>query len=107
MSEKPIYNQDIKKIELTFEGHCCIDLEEVFEGRTNPFTEGKVKQWWVKHGTLYVELDDDTTPIGVQFMIEEDVTDFVAEAYDNLDTKWPTHIMVEDNEGNWHRRDLP
>lgn len=99
MSEKAIYNQDIESIELTFEGHCCIDLIEVFEGQTNPFAEGKVKQWWVKHGTLYVELDDDT-------MIEEDVTHFVAQAYDNLDTKWPTHIMVEDNEGNWHRREV-
>jgi len=95
-----IRGKDTKRIELTFEGHCCIDLEEVFEGKTNPFAEGKVKQWWVKNGRLYVELDDGS-------LIEECVVHHVVHAYDNLDTKWPTAIMVEDREGNWHRRDVP
>jgi len=99
--EKAIYNQDIGRIELTYEGHCCIDLEEVFEDDdTNPFAEGKVKQWWVKYGRLYVELDDNT-------MIERDVTYWVSDAYDNLDTKWPSGIMVQDKKGIWHRRDVP
>ena len=95
-----IDNKDIKRIELTFETHCCIDLEEVFEDDdTNPFAEGKVKQWWVKYGTLYMELDDDT-------IIERDVCNWVGDAYENVDTKWPTAIMVEDEEGHWHRRDV-
>tara|TARA_R100000655_G_scaffold2737_2_gene10562 strand:+ start:634 stop:954 length:321 start_codon:yes stop_codon:yes gene_type:complete len=101
--EKEIENKDIQRIELTFESHCLIDLDEVFDmedGDTNPFAEGKVKQWWVKYGMLYMELDDDT-------IIERDVSWWVGDAYENVDTKWPTAIMVEDEEGHWHRRDVP
>jgi len=97
-----IDNKDIKRIELTFEGHCCIDLEEVFnpeDGDTNPFAEGRVKRWWVKYGMLYMELDDDT-------IIKRDVSWWVGNAYENVDTKWPTAIMVEDEEGHWYRRDV-
>lgn len=93
-----IDNKDIKRIELTFETHCCIDLEDVFDGDTNLFAEGKVKQWWVKWGTLYMELHDGSE-------IERDVTDYVADAYENVDTKWPSAIHVEDEKGLWHRRD--
>ena len=96
-----IDNKDIKRIELTFESHCCIDLDEVFnmeDGDTNPFAEGKVKQWWVKYGTLYMELHDGSE-------IARDLTCWVGDAYENVDTKWPSAIMLEDEEGNWHRRD--
>lgn len=97
--ERTIDNKDIKMIELTYETHCCIDLEDVFnieDGDTNPFAEGKVKQWWVKYGTLYVELHDGS-------QIERDVSSTVADAYENVDTKWPTAIMVEDEKGYWYR----
>ena len=43
--EKEIENKDIQRIELTFESHCLIDLDEVFDmedGDTNPFAEGNV-----------------------------------------------------------------
>jgi len=93
-----IDNKDIKKIELTFEGHCTIDIEEL--DSYNFFAEGKVKQWWVKYGTLHMELTDGN-------IIEEDVTSAVAQAYDNLDTKWPSVIHTEDKKGNWIRRDVP
>ena len=33
---------------------------------------------------------------------ERDVCSLVADAYENVDTKWATSIMVEDEEGNWH-----
>ena len=101
--EKEIENKDIKRIELTFESHCCIDLDEIFnpeDGDTNPFAEGKVKQWGVKYGMLYMELNDEDA------IIERDVTWWVGDAYENVDTKWPTAIMVEDEEGNWYRRDV-
>ncbi len=95
-------NKDIKKIELTFEGHCEIDLDDLFnpeDGETNPFAEGRVERWWVKWGTMYMVLDDDTT-------IERDVSCWVGDAYENVDTKWPTTIHVEDEEGNWHEREV-
>ena len=96
-----IDNKDIKRIELTYEGHCCIDLEQIFPKlKENPFAEGKVKQWWVKWGTLYMELHDGSE-------VERDISSDVADAYDNLDTKWPTSINVEDEEGGWHRRETP
>ena len=100
IEEKVIDNKDIKKIELTYGTHCCLDLDEVFnpeDGETNPFAEGRVKGWWVKHGTLYMDLDEDTT-------IERDVSRWVADAYENVETKWPEYIMVEDEKGDWHRR---
>ena len=100
IEEKVIDNKDIKKIELTYDTHCCIDLEELFnpeDGEANPFAEGRVKGWWVKHGTLYMDLDDDTT-------IERDESRWVADAYENVETKWPEYIMVEDEKGDWHRR---
>ena len=100
IKEKAIYNKDIKGIELTYEGHCFIDLDALFEGEKNPFVEGKVKEWWVKYGELYVELDDGS-------IIEKCVIHHVVDAHDNLDTKWPIAIMVEDREGNFHRRDVP
>ena len=56
MSEKVIYNKDIKGIELTYEGHCFIDLDALFEGEKNPFAADTVKKWWVKYGRLHVEL---------------------------------------------------
>ena len=102
IEKKVIDNKDIKKIELTYETHCCIDLDYLFnpeDGETNPFAEGRVKRWWIKHATLYMELDDDTT-------IERDVSWWVGDAYENVDTKWPTVIMVEDEEGSWHRREV-
>lgn len=96
-----IDNKDIKTIELTYEGHCCLDLEDVFgiEECANPFAEGKVKQWWVKWGSLYMELHDGSK-------MEIDVNYRVENAYENLDTKYPTAIMVEDEKGIWHRRDV-
>jgi len=94
-----IDNKDIKKIELTYETHCSFDLDEVFEDETNPFAEGKVKQWWVKYGTLYMDLHDGS-------QIERDVSWWAGNAYDNVDTKWPTAIHVEDEKGDWHRRDV-
>lgn len=96
IEEKVIDNKDIKQIELTFETHCTLDLEEVFPKlKENPFAEGEVKKWWVKHGTLYMELNDGTTR-------ERDVCSWVADAYENVDTKWATSIMVEDEEGSWY-----
>lgn len=103
IEKKAIDNKDIKKIELTYETHCCIDLDYLFnpeDGETNPFAEGRVKRWWIKHATLYMELDDDTT-------IERDVSWWVGDAYENVDTKWPTVIMVEDEEGSWHKSKFP
>ncbi len=103
IEKKVIDNKDIKKIELTYETHCCIDLDYLFnpeDGETNPFAEGRVKRWWIKHATLYMELDDDTT-------IERDVSWWVGDAYENVDTKWPTVIMVEDEEGSWHKSKFP
>ena len=97
-----IDNKDIKRIELTYDTHCCIDLVDVFgiEDGANLFAEGKVKQWWVKWGTLYMELHDGSE-------IERDVSCYVADAYENVDTKWSSDIHVKDEEGNWHRRDTP
>lgn len=98
IKKQVIDNKNIKQIELTFETHCCIDLDEVFnpeDGVRNPFAEGEVKRWWVKYGTLYLELHNGTT-------WERDVCSLVADAYENVDTKWATSIMVEDEEGNWH-----
>tara|TARA_B100001113_G_scaffold65898_1_gene50665 strand:- start:454 stop:918 length:465 start_codon:yes stop_codon:yes gene_type:complete len=105
-----IDNKDIKRIELTFESHCCIDLDEVFnmeDGDTNPFAEGKVKQWWVKWGTLYMDLHNGSERYVDKTVIQRDVSWWVGNAYENVDTKWPTAIMLEDEEGNWHRRDVP
>ena len=99
MSEKVIYNKDIKGIELTYEGHCFIDLDALFEGEKNPFAADTVKKWWVKYGRLHVELYNG-------IIIEKCVIHHVVEAQDNLDTKWPTAIMVEDREGNFHRREV-
>tara|TARA_R110002012_G_scaffold62914_1_gene165503 strand:- start:30389 stop:30709 length:321 start_codon:yes stop_codon:yes gene_type:complete len=103
MMDKVIDNKDIKKIELTYDTHCCLDLDEVFnpeDGETNPFAEGRVKGWWVKYGILYMVLDDATT-------IERDVSSWVVgDTLENLDTKWPTAIMLEDEEGSWHRREV-
>ena len=99
-----IDNKDIKKIELTYETHCCIDLEELFnpeDGETNPFAEGRVKGWWVKYGTLYIKLDDWT-----ETTIEKDVSWWTSDTYENVDTKHPSAIHVEDEEGGWHRRDV-
>jgi len=88
-------NKDIKTIELTYETHCSMPLEDVFDGDTNLFAEGKVKQWWVKYGTLYMELHDGTTK-------EKDVSYWVGDAYENVDTKFATSIMLEDGEGSWY-----
>ena len=97
--ERMIDYKDMKTIELTYEGHCSMPLEDVFDGDTNLFAEGKVKQWWVKYGTLYMELHDGRE-------IERDVSYWVGYAYENVDTKYPTAIMVEDKKGVWHRRDV-
>ena len=94
-----IDNKDIKMIELTYEGHCSLDLEQVFRDEPNPFAEGEVKQWWVKWGSLYMELHDGSE-------MEIDVSYWVGDVYENVDTKYPTVIMVEDEKGDWHRRDV-
>ena len=97
-----IDNKDIKQIELTYETHCCIDLEVLFPKlEENPFAAGIVKQWWVKYGTLYVELDEIYDTI-----LEKDVSWWTSDTYENVDTKYPSAIHVEDEEGNWHRRDV-
>jgi len=89
-----IDNKDITQFELTYEGHAIIDMDEL-ESK-DLFAKGMVKEWWFKYGTLYMELDDGTT-------IEESID--VSDAYDNLDTKYPTTTMIQDKEGKWHRHE--
>jgi len=102
IEKKAIDNKDIKKIELTYETHCCIDLDELFnpeDGETNPFAEGRVIGWWIKYDRITIALDDDT-------VIRRDISWWLGDTLENLDTKWPKYIMLEDEDGRWYRKGM-
>ncbi len=92
--QKNVHNDNITQMELTYEGHVIIELDELESNYL--FAQGMVKDWWIKYGTLYIELEDGT--------VKEEEID-VSMAYDSIDTKYPTAIMLEDKEGNWHRHE--
>ena len=92
--QKNAHNDNITQMELTYEGHVIIDMDELESNYL--FAQGMVKDWWIKYGTLYIELEDGT--------VKEEEID-VSMAYDSIDTKYPTAIMIEDKEGNWHRHE--
>ncbi len=92
--QKNVHNDNITQMELTYEGHVIIDMDELESNYL--FAQGMVKDWWIKYGTLYIELEDGT--------VKEEEID-VSMAYDSIDTKYPTAIMIEDKEGNWHRHE--
>ncbi len=92
--QKNVHNDNITQMELTYEGHVIIDMDELESNYL--FAQGMVKDWWIKYGTLYIELEDGT--------VKEEEID-VSMAYDSIDTKYPTAIMLEDKEGNWHRHE--
>jgi len=94
--KKVISMKELKTIELHYQTHCAIEVEKL--DSYNYFVDGDVKECWVKHGTLYIKLNDGD-------IIEEDVTYFVQDVYDNVDTKWPTAIMLEDKKGRWYEGD--
>jgi hypothetical protein len=81
-------------MELTYEGHVIIEMDELESNYL--FAQGMVKDWWIKYGTLYIELEDGT--------VKEESID-VSRAYDTIDTKYPTAIMIKDKEGKWHRHE--
>ena len=92
--QKNVHNDNITQMELTYEGHVIIEIDELESNYL--FAQGMVKDWWIKYGTLYIELEDGT--------VKEEEID-VSMAYDSIDTKYPTAIMLEDKEGNWHRHE--
>jgi len=92
--QKNAHNDNITQMELTYEGHAIIEMDELESNHL--FAKGMVKDWWIKYGTLYIELEDGT--------VKEESID-VSMAFDTLDTKHPTAIMIEDKEGNWHRHE--
>ena len=92
--QKNAHNDNITQMELTYEGHAIIEMDELESNYL--FAKGMVKDWWIKYGTLYIELEDGT--------VKEESID-VSMAFDTLDTKHPTAIMIEDKEGNWHRHE--
>ena len=87
-------NDNITEMELTYEGHAIIEMDELESNYL--FAQGMVKDWWIKYGTLYIELEDGT--------VKEESID-VSRAYDTIDTKYPTAIMIKDKEGKWHRHE--
>lgn len=87
-------NDNITEMELTYEGHVIIEMDELESNYL--FAQGMVKDWWIKYGTLYIELEDGT--------VKEESID-VSRAYDTIDTKYPTAIMIKDKEGKWHRHE--
>ena len=75
----------ITEIECTYEAHFSFrtdDLDVEWE---------RVIEWYIKYGNLFYTLDDGT---------EGEEALCVENAYDNLDVKWPSKIMVCRN-GHW------
>lgn len=89
--EQQLEIKDIQEIELTYSSHMTIEIERLSDEILEIWTSGKVKRFWVKHCTLYMELEDGT--------IEEE--HMYSEMHE--DTKWPikTFVRVGDDWSEW------
>jgi len=75
-----VETQDIDEIEVSY--NCWMTFSIDGLDNVELFREGKVVRFWIKYGTLYMELKDGT-------VVEEDCYTEMQE-----DTKWPTQTMV-------------
>lgn len=82
---------DIDEIELTYSSHMTFEIENLSHENHELWISGRVKRFWVKNCTLYMELDDDS-------IVEEYIYTEIHE-----DTKWPTKtfVRIEDNWSEW------
>lgn len=79
--------KDIDIIELEFSSHMHFEINDLSEKNRILWKSGRVKRFWVKHCTLFMELDDGTK-----------IDEFIyTDTYE--DTKWPTKTMVGFNNG--------
>lgn len=75
---------DIEEMEFTYYTHFTMRVDDL--DNADLFREGKVKQFWVKYGTLFILTTD-----------EEVVSEYLPNAqdiFDNVDPKWPEDTMV-------------
>ena len=80
--------KDIDEIELHFTSHMTFEIQDLSNENHELWISGRVKRFWVKYCTLYMELDDDS-------IVEEYIYTEIHE-----DTKWPTKTFVK-NGGKW------
>lgn len=86
---------DIKELEFTYHTHFSVSIDDL--ENADLFREGKVKQFWVKYGTLYIETTDG-----------EEVSEYLSDSsdmFDNVDPKWPESTSIHTEEG-WVRKEL-
>ena len=85
---------DIKELEFIYQTHFSVSINDL--DNADLFREGKVKQFWVKYGTLFIETTDG-----------EEVSEYLSDSsdmFDNVDPKWPEATMVLAKEG-WVRKE--
>ena len=81
--------KDITQLEFYFTSWMPVDVNDL--DNADLWFSGRVKKYWLKNCTLYMELDDDT-------IVEEDLSDF--EIWQ--DYKRHTKTMVEVND-KWEK----
>jgi hypothetical protein len=84
MAKKIDYSR-MKEIECSYSTHFSFNISEMEWG----FDWKDVSEWWIKHATLTVVLHDGT--IHNELLVN---SGFIG---DNIDTKWPTKILIRHN----------
>ncbi len=74
--------EDIEEIELTYSSHMSFDIERLSDENLELWTSGKVKRFWVKYMTLFMELEDET-------IVEQEI---YTETHEDI--KWPIKTFV-------------
>jgi len=92
--EKTKKYADIDELEFTYHTHFTVRVDDL--EHADLFREGKVKQFWVKYGTLHIETTDGE-------LVSEYLSNS-SDMFDNVDPKWPEVTVVLAPQG-WLRKE--
>jgi len=84
--------EDIEEIEVSYSCHMTIETKDFSIQNLDLWRSGRVKRFWIKYCTIYMQLDDDT-------IVEEYV---YTETHEDL--KWPltTHVRDSEDWSEWN-----
>lgn len=74
--------EDIEEIEVTYSCHMAIEIKDFSTQNLDLWQSGRVKRFWIKYCTIFMELDDGT-------IVEE-----YAYTETHEDLKWPIKTFV-------------
>tara|TARA_R110002012_G_scaffold106893_2_gene248479 strand:- start:5354 stop:5635 length:282 start_codon:yes stop_codon:yes gene_type:complete len=78
--------KDIQEIELHYTSWMIFEIENLSDENLELWTSGKVKRFWVKYMTLFMELEDET-------IVEQEI---YTETHEDI--KWPIKTFVKNGD---------